>query len=49
MCEFLVDVIEFIGTTIAVETDTEATLPEELKVDQKLLAACESAGIGTKF
>ena len=47
VCEFLVDVIEFIGTTIAVETDTEATLPEELKVDQKLLAACESAGIGT--
>ena len=48
VCEFLADVVEFIETTIAVETDTEASLPEELKVDQKLLAACEKAGIGSK-
>ena len=49
MCDFLADVVEFIETTIAAETDTEETLPEELKVDQKLLAACESAGVGSRF
>ena len=49
VCECLADVVEFIETTIAAETDTEETLPEELKVDQKLLAACESAGVGSKF
>lgn len=41
VCEFLEDVIEFIETTVAAETDTEATIPEEVKIDQKLLDACE--------
>ena len=47
--KLLADVVEFIETTIVLQTDTEETLPEELKVDQKLLAAYESAGVGSKF
>lgn len=43
ICTFMEDVIEFIETAVSAETDTEGALPEEIKLDQKALDACQSA------
>lgn len=40
-CTFLENVVEFIETTVNDATDTEAAIPGELEVDQKLLQKCE--------
>ncbi|KAF2093594.1 hypothetical protein NA57DRAFT_81096 [Rhizodiscina lignyota] len=40
-CHFLEDVLEFIETEFNVATDTEGYLPDEVKIDDKLLEECE--------
>ena len=41
-CQFLEDVIEFIEAAVNIATDSEAAIPGELEVDQKLLEACKA-------
>ncbi|KAL9084424.1 MAG: hypothetical protein Q9165_008062 [Trypethelium subeluteriae] len=46
ICQFLENVVEFIEVAVNVETDTETAIPEEIKIDEKLLDACKGAAGG---
>ena len=41
LCQWLEGAVEFIEATVNVETDSEAAIPGELEVDQKLLDECK--------
>lgn len=45
LCDWLENAVEFVETVVSVETDTEAAVPEELAVDQKLLEACKGGKV----
>lgn len=42
-CAWLENAVKFIEPAVAVETDTEAAVPEEFAIDQKLLEACQGS------
>lgn len=43
ICQFLIDLLDFIETVVNVETDTEELEPDELKIDDELLKLCQNS------